>query len=127
MSASVARLRTLFRDQLLVRGPKGLVLTPRAEQLLDQLNQVMAVIEEMIALPAEFVAETSQRTFTVIGTDFVEFILLPSLMAALATEAPNLQVLFRTPYPGTLPPMTPTGDPHLSLGYLPDPPEPLTK
>jgi Bacterial regulatory helix-turn-helix protein, lysR family len=26
MSASLARLRTLFRDQLLVRGPKGLVL-----------------------------------------------------------------------------------------------------
>ena len=44
----------------------------------------MAVIEEMIALLAEFVPETSHRTFTLIGTDFVESILLPSLMAALA-------------------------------------------
>src|SRR5260370_33732024 len=115
MSASVARLRTLFRDQLLVRGPKGLVLTPRAEQLLDQLNQVMAVIEEMIALPAAFVAETSQRTFTVIGTDFVEFILLPPLMAALATAVPNLQGLFRSPDPGTIPAMAASGQRDLSV------------
>ena len=127
MSASLARLRTLFRDQLLVRGPKGLVLTPRAEQLLDQLNQVMAVIEEMIALPAEFAAETSQRTFTVIGTDFVEFILLPPLMAALATEAPNLQVLFRTPDPGNIPAMTASGELDLAVGYLPEVSEELIK
>src|SRR5260370_29582752 len=67
MSASLARSRTLFRDQLLVRGPKGLVLTPRAAQLLEQITQVMAVIEQMIAPPAEFLAETSQRIFTLIG------------------------------------------------------------
>src|SRR5277367_1680339 len=47
MSASLARLRTLFRDQLLVRGARGLALTPRAEQLLEQLDHVMAVIGEM--------------------------------------------------------------------------------
>src|SRR5262245_37319382 len=89
MSASLARLRAMFSDQLLVRGPKGLALTPRASQLLDQLGQVMAQIEQMIALPSEFAAERSHRTFTVMGTDFVEFTLLPPLMATLAIEAPN--------------------------------------
>src|SRR5271169_3367746 len=43
MSASLARSRTLFRDKLLVRGPQGLVLTPRGEQILEQLNKVMEV------------------------------------------------------------------------------------
>jgi DNA-binding transcriptional LysR family regulator len=127
MSASLARLRTLFRDQLLVRGPKGLVLTPRAEQLLGQTNQVMAVIEQMIAPPAEFVAETSERIFTLIGTDFVEFILLPPLMAALATEAPNLQVLFRTPDPKNIEGMMASGELDLAVGYLPEAPEELIK
>jgi DNA-binding transcriptional LysR family regulator len=127
MSASLARLRTLFRDQLLVRGPKGLVLTPRAEQLLEQLSQVMAVIEPMIALPAEFVPETSQRTFTLIGSDFVEFILLPSLMAALATEAPNLQILFRTPDPGKTPGLMASGELDLAIGYVPEASEQLIK
>jgi DNA-binding transcriptional LysR family regulator len=126
-SASLARLRTLFRDQLLVRGPKGLVLTPRAEQLLEQINHVMADIEQMIAPPAEFVAETSQRTFTLIGTDFVELILLPSLMAAVATEAPNLQVLFRTPDPKNIEGMMASGELDLAVGYLPEAPEELIK
>jgi|SRR5882724_5468843 len=67
MSASLARSRTLFRDQLLVRGAKGLVLTPRADQLLEQLDHVMAVIGEMVSLPMEFAPETSQRTFTLHG------------------------------------------------------------
>jgi DNA-binding transcriptional LysR family regulator len=89
MSASLARLRTLFRDQLLVRGPKGLVLTPRAEQLLEQLSQVMAVIEPMIALLAEFVPETSQRTFTLIGSDFVEFIPSPLFDGRVGHRGPE--------------------------------------
>src|SRR6516165_7506613 len=83
MSASLARSRTLFRDKLLVRGPQGLVLTPRGEQILDQLNKIMEATEKMIAVPQDFTAETCNRTFTVMGTDFVEFMLLPSLMAAL--------------------------------------------
>jgi DNA-binding transcriptional LysR family regulator len=83
-----ARLRTLFRDQM-VRGPKGLVPTPRAEQLLEQLNQVMAVIEPLIALPAEFVPETSQRTFSLIGSDFVEFILLPLFDGRVGHRGPQ--------------------------------------
>src|SRR5271156_5895591 len=57
MSASLARLRALFSDQLLVRGPKGLALTPRAEQLLERLGLARPLIEQMIALPTEFVAE----------------------------------------------------------------------
>src|ERR1700745_4375744 len=51
MSASLARSRTLFRDKLLVRGPQGLVLTPRGEQILEQLNKIMEVTERLIAVP----------------------------------------------------------------------------
>src|ERR1700722_10242357 len=64
MSASLARSRALFRHQLLVRGAKRLVLPPRDQQLLEQLDHVMAVIGEMVSLPMEFAPETSQRTFT---------------------------------------------------------------
>src|SRR6267143_7014926 len=46
MSASLARLRTLFGDQLLVRGPKGLAPTPRAEQLHERLGRMMAIVEQ---------------------------------------------------------------------------------
>jgi DNA-binding transcriptional LysR family regulator len=130
MSASLARLRALFHDQLLVRGPKGLVLTPRAEQVLGQLNQAMAVIEQVVAQPAEFVAETSHRTFNLAGTDFIELFLLPSLMAALASEAPNLQIVYRAPWAPTLSTIAArlaSGEIDLGVGYLPDPPKELIK
>jgi len=57
----------------------------------------MEVTERLIALPGEFTPETCNRTFTLMGSDFVEFILLPSLMAKVASEAPNLQIAFKSP------------------------------
>jgi DNA-binding transcriptional LysR family regulator len=125
MSASLARLRTLFGDQLLVRGPRGLAPTARAQQILDQLDQVVAVIERLVALPTEFVPDTSRRTFTLIGTDFIETLLLPSLMADLAIEAPGLQVVFRPPDPKSLEALMSEGEVDLAVGYLPYAPKGL--
>jgi DNA-binding transcriptional LysR family regulator len=127
MSASLARSRTLFRDQLLVRGAKGLVLTPRAEQLLEQLDHVMAVIGEMVSLPMEFAPETSQRTFTLHGNDFVELILVPPLMAALATDAPSVQIMFKGPDFKDIEDMMANGGLDLAVGYFPVVPGTLIK
>jgi DNA-binding transcriptional LysR family regulator len=125
MSASLARLRALFDDQLLVRGPKGLAPTVRGQQLVDQLDQVFAVIERLVALPTEFVPDTSRRTFTLIGTDFIETLLLPSLMAELAVEAPGVQVVFRPPDPKNLEALMSEGEVDLAVAFLPDAPKGL--
>jgi DNA-binding transcriptional LysR family regulator len=125
MSACLARLRNLFDDQLLVRGPKGLAPTARAQQLMVQLDQFVVVIEQMVALPTEFVPATSRRTFTLIGTDYIETLLLPSLMADLAIEAPNLQVVFRPPDPKNLEALMSEGEVDLAVAYLPDAPKGL--
>jgi len=127
MSASLARLRILLADQLLVRSPQGLARTPRAEQLLEQLKQLMGIVEQITALPAEFEPRTSQRTFTLIGTDFVEFILLPPLMAALAAEAPGIEIVFKAPDPKSIETSMAAGTLDLAIGYLPDAPEALIK
>jgi DNA-binding transcriptional LysR family regulator len=127
MSASLARSRTLFRDKLLVRGPQGLVLTPRGEQVLDQLNQIMEVTERLIALPEEFAPATCHRTFALMGSDFVEFILLPSLMATLASEAPNLQILYKSPDRKNLETMLANSELDLVVGYVPGPPKELIR
>jgi DNA-binding transcriptional LysR family regulator len=125
MSASLARLRALFDDQLLVRGPKGLAPTVRGQQLLNQLDQVIGVIEQLVADPKEFVPGTSRRSFTLIGTDFIEALLLPSLMADLAVEAPGVQVVFRPPDPKNLEALMSEGEVDLAVGYLPDAPKGL--
>jgi DNA-binding transcriptional LysR family regulator len=127
MSAALARSRSLFRDKLLVRGPRGLVLTPRGEQILEQLNKIMEVTERLIALPEEFTPETGHRTFSLMGSDFMEFILLPLLLAALASEAPNLQILFKSPDRKNLEAMLANSDLDLVAGYVPDPPKELIR
>jgi len=127
MSASLARSRTLFRDKLLVRGPQGLVLTSRGEQILEQLNKIMEVTERLVAVPGEFTPETCNRTFAIMGSDFVEFILLPSLMATLAREAPNLQTLFKSPDRRNLEAMLATGELDLVVGYVPEAPKELIR
>jgi DNA-binding transcriptional LysR family regulator len=125
MSASLARLRAVFGDQLLVRGPGGLAPTVRGQQLMDQLDQVIAVIDQLIAPPTEFAPDTSRRTFTLIGTDFIEALLLPSLMADLAVEAPGVQVVFRPPDPRNLEASMSKAEVDLAVAYLPDAPKGL--
>ena len=127
MSAALARSRTLFRDKLLVRGPQGLVLTLRGEQILAQLNKIMEVAETMIALPGVFTPETSNRAFNLMGTDFVEFVLLPSLMSTLATEAPNLQVVFKPPDPTNIEARMANAEVDLAVGYIPKAPNELIR
>jgi DNA-binding transcriptional LysR family regulator len=127
MSASLARLRALFGDQLLVRGPDGLALTSRAEALRDQLDELMEIIEHMTALPAEFLPGTSRRIFTLMGGDFVESTLLPPLMTMLAVEAPNVQIVFKQPDPKTAEASLAAGTLDLAIGYLPQAPENLVK
>jgi DNA-binding transcriptional LysR family regulator len=127
MSASLARSRTLFGDKLLVRGPGGLVLTARGEQILYQLNEIMEVTERLISLPDEFRSEICHRTFALMGSDFVEFILLPALMASLAIEAPNLQILYKSPDRKNLEAMLANGELDLVVGYVPDPPMELIR
>jgi DNA-binding transcriptional LysR family regulator len=92
---------------------------------MDQLDQVIAVIEQLVALPTEFVPDTSRRTFTLIGTDFIETLLLPSLMADLAVEAPSVQVVFRPPDPRNLEALMSEGEVDLAVGYLPYAPKGL--
>ena len=127
MSAALARLRALFGDQLLVRSPHGLARTPRAERLLEQVGQLMVIVERITALPAEFDPRTSRRTFTLIGTDFVEFILLPPLMAALAQDAPLLEIVFKEPDPKSIEAAMAAGTLDLAIGYLPDAPNGLIR
>jgi len=120
MSAALARLRALFRDELLVRGPRGMTLTARAEVLGPELDVIMARIKTIIAVPPVFVASESQRTFTLIGSDFIEHMVLPKIARTLTMGAPSLQLNFRPPNPRNLEMLLNDGEVDLAIGYLPD-------
>src|SRR5262245_48601207 len=64
VSNALARLRQLLNDPLVVRSGRGLVATPRAEELAPLLRELTTRLT--VALDRrEFVPEASTRTFTI--------------------------------------------------------------
>jgi DNA-binding transcriptional LysR family regulator len=92
MSASLARLRRVFDDPLLVRNGRSLTLTPLAQSLLRPLQEILAGIEDVLTLRPEFDPAHDNRLFTVVGSDYVTLILLRRLLEVLDAEAPKVTV-----------------------------------
>jgi len=92
MSASLARLRRVFGDPLLVRSGRAFSLTPLAQSLAQPLEAVLADIENVLTLQPRFDPAADTRTFTVVGSDYVTFILLRHLVPALYNEAPGITI-----------------------------------
>jgi DNA-binding transcriptional LysR family regulator len=94
-SHALARLRSSLGDPLFLRVPRGIVPTPRAEALAKPLAAGLALLEQSLIAPARFEPGTSSRRFRIAATDYVEFLLLPQFLGALAREAPHVDVWVR--------------------------------
>lgn len=94
MSRALARLREATGDPLLVRAGRGLVPTPRALELRDQVGQLVEEGEAVLR-PAETLdLPRLVRTFTLRTNDgFVENF-GPSLIARVAEDAPGVRLRF---------------------------------
>jgi DNA-binding transcriptional LysR family regulator len=92
MSHSLARLRALTGDELLVRGREGMLPTVRAEALARPVRQALDDIARALAPPVPFDPATA-RARVVIGTsDYGELVLLPRIVARLARDAPGFDL-----------------------------------
>jgi len=94
-SHALARLREVFGDPLLVRGPDGLVLTRRAEVLQTRLREALEQLHGAIGPPAPFDPARAERTFSVAAADYLEIELAPLLLRRTRVEAPGVQLWFR--------------------------------
>lgn len=94
MSRALARVRAATGDPLLVRAGRGLVPTPRALELRDQ---VAALVQGGLAVlrPAEKIdLKQLVRTFTLRTSDgFIENF-GPALIARAAADAPHIRLRF---------------------------------
>jgi DNA-binding transcriptional LysR family regulator len=92
VSGTLARLRRLFDDELLVRTGRAMRPTPFAETLEAPLREALARVEEAVFARPDFVPAEAERTFSVLATDYMSLVLLRPLLVALAAETPNLRV-----------------------------------
>lgn len=89
-SHALARLRELLGDPLLVRAGRRLVLTPRATELAPQVRQLMEQMERILRPPETFQPAKLERTFSLLTTDHIEFVLLRRLDPLLRAQAPKV-------------------------------------
>jgi DNA-binding transcriptional LysR family regulator len=90
-SAALKRLRSALHDPLLVRDGLKMVLTPRAEELLVPLENILGQIGTLDT-PRGFDPAIFQRTMRIATNDYGAFILIPPLMNRLQQIAPGIDV-----------------------------------
>ncbi len=94
MSRALERLRAATGDPLLVRAGRGLVPTPRAQDLRAQVARLVQDGEAVLRPATALNLATLDRTFALRVSDgFVENF-GPDLIARLGAEAPGLRLCF---------------------------------
>lgn len=92
MSHALARLRAHFGDPLLVPAGRRLVLTERAQGLIEPVAEAIAGLERAFARSEPFDPRTSRRVFRLAATDNLELYVLPQLAKVLEESAPGVDV-----------------------------------
>lgn len=90
-SHALGRLREFFQDPLLIRTPKGMVPTLRAEELMKPLEEILLKLDRMIQ-PSLFDPATAQGTIRIASTDYASVVILPVVLKQLNQVAPQLEM-----------------------------------
>jgi LysR family nod box-dependent transcriptional activator len=96
-SAALARLREYFRDELLVVHGRRMYPTAFAERIHGDLRACLAAANAVVTTSSPFDPLTAERTFRIIGSDYVVASVLVKLARNLATTAPNVALEFILP------------------------------
>ncbi|WP_159501489.1 LysR family transcriptional regulator [Microbacterium sp. 18062] len=100
MSSALARLRTLFQDELLVRVGRDYELTPLARQMLPQVQLTLPIIAQALGQEVPFDPATTRRAFTIQISDYGAIELRPLFgMATAAAPGIRFDVLRLPPEP----------------------------
>jgi DNA-binding transcriptional LysR family regulator len=91
ISNALARLRVALGDPLLVRRGRGVVPTPRANELAPIVARALRDLEAAVQ-GGNFAAATTTRTFTLAIADVGQIVRLPHIAARLASEMPHARL-----------------------------------
>ncbi|MFB9930808.1 LysR family transcriptional regulator [Amycolatopsis halotolerans] len=94
VSRTLAKLRRAAGDPLLVRAGQGLVPTPRALELKDEVTALVHRADRILGPGPGFTPADLRRTFTIQAADLVVSGLAGPLAACIQAEAPHVEVVF---------------------------------
>src|SRR5262245_10389630 len=92
VSHALRRLRAVLGDALFVRTSRGLVPTPRAEALWQELEPALGSIERLVLQPPAFDPARSDREFRIGFPSSLDVTLTPRLLKVLSAQAPGVNL-----------------------------------
>lgn len=95
MSATLARIRELFDDPVLIRQGRQLVPTPVAEALAGPVKDILDRTGAMLGARGSFDPASDKRSFNIIASDYLTYVFLRPLLEPLAREAPGVKLFIR--------------------------------
>jgi DNA-binding transcriptional LysR family regulator len=125
LSNALARLRAMLQDQLFVRERYGIQPTPIALELAPMIAEALAKLDDAVLGQQDFDPAKAERLLTIAPNGYVEFVLVPAIVAKLQQAAPGIKLRL-TPYgndvaeTGVI-----SGTTALVLGRIVDPPDNL--
>jgi DNA-binding transcriptional LysR family regulator len=93
-SGALARLREVFRDQLLVPVGRRMVLTPVAEALVEPVRDFLLQAEAILHNNPVFDPGSSTRKFRLLMSDYVEAVLMAEALPRIWQCAPGIRFEF---------------------------------
>lgn len=125
VSNALHRLRTALGDDLLVRGPGGLTLTPRAEAIRQPLHDAIAQVKELLFEGASFSPAHATGVFRISTPDRQSLAVVPSLLDRLQRSAPDTTLHVMTADHHHALALLEEGRTDLAIGWIDDEPRHL--
>ena len=90
-SSALGRLRDYFGDELLVLKGRNMILTARAEELIEPVRAVLEQIRTTVSVAPAFDPATADRVVRIMASDYSTEVLLAGVLVALEKDEPNMR------------------------------------
>ena len=93
VSRALQRLREMFQDDLLIRGPSGYEPTPKGKRLLQDLSTMLPRLDRLLS-GEDFDPQAEDTTFRVAVTNHASHVLCPLICRMVLPKASKVSIEF---------------------------------
>jgi DNA-binding transcriptional LysR family regulator len=94
-SNALARLRDYFQDELLIPQGRYLILSARAQELIEPVREILMRIDSTIATQPQFDPADAIKKFVILMSDYSASVFVPLLIHRLYAMAPGISLDLR--------------------------------
>jgi DNA-binding transcriptional LysR family regulator len=119
MSHALTRLRYMLKDDLFIRSPKGMLPTPRAEQLALPIRSALDGLQHSLE-PSQFLPSEATRNFRIAVDNYSAIVIVGPLAGRITKVAPGVTLEFRPSGTLNVLDLLDRGELDLAIGSFPE-------